>query len=47
MKEGSTVGRGLEDFVRASWDGVDYDVTPVADAPLERADRRYLLKWTT
>ncbi len=27
LKEGSTVGRGLEDFVRASWDGVDHDVT--------------------
>lgn len=42
-KQGTTAGRGLEDFVSLSWDGEKYDATPVNDAPFGHADVKYLL----
>jgi hypothetical protein len=42
-KQGTTPGRGLEDFVSLSWDGEKHDATPVSDAPFEHADAKYLL----
>lgn len=41
-KEGTSPGRGLEDFVGLSWDGEKHDATPVAEAPFERAEADYL-----
>ncbi|MBL9152390.1 MAG: right-handed parallel beta-helix repeat-containing protein [Verrucomicrobiales bacterium] len=43
-KEGTSPGRGLEDFVSLSWDGEKQDATPAADAPFEKADAKYLVK---
>ena len=42
-KQGTSRGRGLEDFVSLSWDGEKHDATPVAEAPFEKADRRFLI----
>ena len=43
-KQGSTPGRGLEDFVSLSWDGETHDATPTAAASLDHADAKYLLE---
>jgi hypothetical protein len=43
-KEGTSPGRGLEDFVSLSWDGEKQDATPANGAPLEKADAKYLVK---
>ena len=43
-KEGTTPGRGLEDFVSVTWDGEKHDATPAAEAPFEQADAKYLLE---
>lgn len=43
-KEGTSPGRGLGDFVGLSWDGAKQDATPVADAPFERAEAKYLFE---
>ena len=43
-KEGTTRGRGLEDFAKVTWDAAEHDVTPSAEAPFDRADARYLLE---
>lgn len=43
-KEGTTAGRGLEDFMGVTWDAVAHDATPTPGAPFERADARYLLE---
>lgn len=42
-KQGTTPGRGLEDFVSLSWDGEKYDATPVNSAPFDHAEAKYLL----
>jgi hypothetical protein len=42
-KQGTTRGRGLEDFVSLSWDGEKHDATPTAEAPFGTADSKYLL----
>ncbi|MEQ1852888.1 MAG: right-handed parallel beta-helix repeat-containing protein [Chthoniobacteraceae bacterium] len=42
-KQGTTRGRGLEDFVSLSWDGEKYDAKPGAEAPFDHADSKYLL----
>jgi hypothetical protein len=42
-KQGTTRGRGLEDFISLSWDGEKHDATPTAEAPFEHADSKYLL----
>jgi hypothetical protein len=43
-KEGTSPGRGLEDFAAVSWDAVSYDAVPADQAPFEQADPRYLLE---
>jgi hypothetical protein len=43
-KEGTTRGRGLEDFVKVTWDAAEHDVTPTAEAPFDRADSAYLFE---
>jgi len=43
-KEGTTRGRGLEDFAKVTWDGVEHDARPTAAVPLDRAEARYLLE---
>ena len=43
-KEGTSPGRGLEDFTKVTWDAVEHDARPTVAAPLDRADARYLLK---
>lgn len=43
-KEGTTRGRGLEDFVKVTWDAAEHDVTPTAEAPFDRADAAYLFE---
>ena len=42
-KQGTTPGRGLEDFVSLSWDGEQRDATPTAEAPFLHADAKFLL----
>jgi hypothetical protein len=43
-KDGTSPGRGLEDFAGVSWDAETYDATPAASAPFDQADLRYLLE---
>jgi hypothetical protein len=43
-KQGTTRGRGLEDFVSLSWDGEKHDATPTAEAPFDRADAPHLIE---
>ena len=43
-KQGTTRGRGLEDFVSLSWDGEKNDATPTAEAPFGTADAKYLIE---
>lgn len=43
-KEGTTPGRGLEDFASVSWDGEKHDATPIAEAPFDGADAKYLIE---
>ena len=43
-KEGTTCGRGLEDFANVTWDGEEHDATPTANAPFAKADAKYLLE---
>jgi len=40
-KEGTSPGRGLEDFVGLDWDGGKHDATPAPDAPFSTADPGY------
>ncbi|MFN0075216.1 MAG: right-handed parallel beta-helix repeat-containing protein [Prosthecobacter sp.] len=42
-KQGTTRGRGLEDFVSLSWDGEKHDATPTAEAPFDHAVLKHLL----
>lgn len=42
-KTGCHPGRGLTDFTALTWDGASHDATPTAAAPLEVADKTYLL----
>jgi hypothetical protein len=42
-KQGTTRGRGLEDFVSLSWVGEKYDAKPSAEAPFDHADSNHLL----
>jgi Right handed beta helix region len=42
-KDGCVKGRGLEDFPGVTLDGSRHDATPAKDAPIERADPKYLL----
>jgi len=42
-KQGTTRGRGLEDFISLSWDGEKYDAKPSAEAPFDHADSNHLL----
>jgi hypothetical protein len=42
-KQGTTPGRGLEDFTSLSWDGEKHDATPTDEAPFDHADSKYLL----
>jgi hypothetical protein len=43
-KQGALPGRGLKDFVSLSWDGENYDAKPVAEAPFDTADAKYLIE---
>lgn len=43
-KEGTSPGRGLDDFVGLDWDGGKHDAMPASDAPFEKADARYLVE---
>ncbi len=43
-KEGTSPGRGLEDFVKLAWDGTETDARPTQGAPFERADPKILLE---
>ena len=43
-KQGTSRGRGLEDFISLSWDGEKHDATPSIQAPFDRADAKYLLE---
>ena len=43
-KQGTTRGRGLEDFIRLSWDGEKHNATPTAEAPFDHADSKYLFE---
>jgi hypothetical protein len=43
-EQGTTPGRGLEDFVSLSWDGEKHDAKPSAKAPFASADVKYLLE---
>ena len=43
-KQGTTRGRGLEDFANVTWDGEKHDATPSAKAPFASADVKYLLE---
>ncbi len=42
-KDGATKGRGLEDFAKLTWDAIEHNATPTADAPFDKADPRFLL----
>ena len=42
-KQGTSRGRGLEDFLGLSWDGEKHDATPASEAPFDHADSKYLL----
>jgi Right handed beta helix region len=41
--DGTTLGRGLNDFQNLTWDGEKHDATPTVDAPFEKADRSFLI----
>jgi hypothetical protein len=43
-KEGTSPGRGLEDFVSMTWDGEKHDAKPSVEAPFEKADAKFLLE---
>ena len=43
-KDGTSPGRGLEDFVDLGWDGKTHDATPTGEAPFDRADVKFLLE---
>jgi hypothetical protein len=43
-KDGCSLGRGLEDFRNLNWEATAQDATPVADAPLENADLKFILE---
>jgi hypothetical protein len=42
-KDGSTIGRGLEDFMKLTWDAIERNAKPTADAPFDKADPKFLL----
>ena len=42
-KQGTSRGRGLEDFISLSWDGEKHDATPSVEAPVDQADATFLL----
>lgn len=42
-KEGCSLGRGLQDFIKADWEGVNHDCAPSSDAPLDKADPAHRL----
>jgi len=41
-KDGCTKGRGLEDFTKLTWDAIEHNATPTADAPFDKADPKFL-----
>jgi hypothetical protein len=43
-KDGTSPGRGLEDFVDLGWDGEKHDATPAVEAPFDRADAKFLIE---
>jgi len=43
-KEGTTRGRGLEDFANVTWDGENHDAKPTAEAPFASADAKHVLE---
>lgn len=43
-RQGSSPGRGLEDFAGLGWEGQAHNAVPAPDAPFARADERYLLE---
>jgi len=43
-KDGTSSGRGLEDFVSMTWDGEKHDAKPTVEAPFDKADGRFLLE---
>jgi hypothetical protein len=43
-KQGTSRGRGLEDFISLSWDGEKHDATPSVEAPFDHADAKYLIE---
>jgi hypothetical protein len=42
--QGTSPGRGLDDFASISWDGQKHDATPAVSAPFDKADPNYLLQ---
>jgi len=43
-KDGCTRGRGLEDFMKLTWDANERDATPTTDAPFAKADPKFFLE---
>lgn len=43
-RQGTSPGRGLEDFVSVSWDGEKHDATPAAEAPFDHADSKHFIE---
>jgi hypothetical protein len=43
-KIGTSPGRGVQDFADVSWDALNFNAKPVADAPFLKADRKYLIE---
>lgn len=43
-RQGTAPGRGLQDFLRVSWDGTAFDARPTAGAPIMWSDPAYLIR---
>lgn len=43
-RDGTTPGRGLEDFASLGWDAENHDATPAQTAPFEKADAAWLIQ---
>jgi hypothetical protein len=43
-RQGTSPGRGLQDFAKVTWDAEHHDVTPADAAPFDHADPRYLVE---
>lgn len=44
LKGATTPGRGLEDFAKLAWGGLEFDARPTVAAPFDHADPKYLLE---